>query len=117
MEGGGLLQTSNDVTLSVSHVIFPEMTVPPGNTELELPLELSKHCYPGTAILEPARRFMERCGILISHSLTRTGPNQEKTMVRILNCSSAPVIIYQIEEAGVLSPLEEPGEICTITSS
>ena len=77
--------------LSVCHVTFPEITMLPGNSEVELPLQLSKFCHAGTAILEPAPRFMERHGILIAHSLIHTGPDHENTMV------------------------EDPDEVCTMT--
>ena len=93
---------------------FLETTVLPGNSEVELPLQLSKLCPLGIAILEPAPRFMERHGILIAHSLTHTGPTYEKTRVRILNPSSAPVVVYQDEEVGVLCPLGEPDDVCTV---
>lgn len=105
LRGGGAsadIESVTNTTLSVCHVTFPETTVLPGNSEIELPLQLSKRCHLGTAILEPAPKFMERHGILIAHSLTHTGPNQEKAMVRILNPSPAPAVVYQDEEVGIL---------------
>ena len=82
----------NDTAACVYHMTFPETTVLPGSSEAELPLQLSKTCHSNTTILKPAPKFMERHGILIAHSLTHTGPNQEKTLVRILNPSPAPVV-------------------------
>ena len=111
------LESNQEAAPSVCHVTFPHTTVLPGNTEVQLPLQLSKCCHTGTAILEPALTFMERHGILIAHSLTYTGPQQEKAMVRILNPSPASVVVYQNEKVGVLCPCEEPEEICTLTAS
>ena len=58
-----------------------------------LPLSLSNTADQGTAVLEPAPRFIEKHGVLIAHSLTLTGV--QKTMVHILNPSPAPVVIHQ----------------------
>ena len=82
--------------------------------EVELPLALSTSTSQGTALLEPAKAFVEKYGVLIAHSLTLTGI--EKTMVRMLNPSSAPVAIYQNERVGELHPITacKPESLCTI---
>ena len=36
-------------------------------------------------------------------------------MVRILNPLPASVVVYQDEDVGVLCPLEDPDEVCTMT--
>ena len=81
---------------SVCHVFFSETTVLPGESEVELPLSLSDSSDQGTALFAPTLAFVEKHGVLIAHSLTLTGT--EKTRVRILNPSSAPVTIYQNEK-------------------
>ena len=96
---------------TVCHVFFPETTVLPGQTEVELPLSLTTSTNHGTVLLEPARAFIEKYGVLIARSLTLAGTGT--TMVRMLNPSSAPVTIYQNEKAGELHPIT--GEsVCTI---
>ena len=95
---------------SVCHVYFPETTVLPGKTEKELPLSLSTSTNQGIALLEPVSAFVEKYGVLIAHSLTLTGTG--KTMVHMLNPSSAPVTIYQNERVGELHPVSET--VCNI---
>ena len=68
------IESGSNAPTSICHVTFLETTVLPGNSEVELPLQLSKLYLSGTAILEPAPKLMERYGILIAHSLTYTGP-------------------------------------------
>ena len=83
----------------------------PGQTEVELPLSLTTSTNHGTVLLEPARAFIKKYGVLIARSLTLAGTGT--TMVRMLNPSSAPVTIYQNEKAGELHPIT--GEsVCTI---
>ena len=95
---------------TICHVFFPETTVLPGQTEVELPLSLTTSTDHGTALLEPASAFMQKYGVLIARSLTLAGTGT--TMVRMLN-PSAPVTIYQNEKAGELHPIT--GEsVCTI---
>ena len=78
---------------SVCHVIFPETTVLPGHSEVQLPLSLSTT-------------------VLIAHSLTLTG--DQNTLVRILNPSPGPVVIHQNEKVGKLLPLDQPDAVCTL---
>ena len=97
---------------SVCHVIFPETTVLPGHSEVQLPLSLSTTVDQGMAILEPAPKFIEKHGVLIAHSLTLTG--DQNTLVRILNPSPGPVVIHQNEKVGKLVPLDQPDAVCTL---
>ena len=45
---------------TVCHVFFPETTVQPGQTEVELPLSQTTSTNHGTVLLEPARAFIEK---------------------------------------------------------
>ena len=40
---------------------------------MELPLALARSTNQGTALLEPAKAFVEKYGVLIAHSLILTG--------------------------------------------
>ncbi len=96
----------------VCHVFFPETTVLPGNSEVQLPLSLSDPSDHGMAVLEPSRSFTEKHGVLIAHSLTLTGTR--KALVRILNPSPAAVVIHENEKAGELLPIDEAASLCTL---
>ena len=106
--------TESQESNTICHVFFPETTVIPGQTEVELPLSLSTSTNQGTALLQPARAFVDKYSVLIAHSLTHT--STEKTMVRMLNPSFAPVTIYQNERVGELHPISagKPESLCTI---
>ena len=95
-------------------VFFPQTTVLPGQTEVELSLSLSTSTNHGTALFEPANSFVEKYGVLLAHALTITGTG--KTRVRMLNPSSAPVTIYQNERVGELYPTTTyiPESLCTL---
>ena len=107
-----LVQGSTRSSLSVCRIFFPETTVLPGNSEVQLPLSLSTTTDQGMAILEPAPMFIEKHGVLIAHSLTLTG--DQKTLVRVLNPSPAPVVIHQNKKVGKLVPLDQPDSVCTL---
>ena len=79
---------------------------------MQLPLSQSTIMDQGMAILEPAPKFIEKHGVLIAHSLTLTG--DQKTLVRVLNPSPAPVAIHQNEKVGKLVPLDQPDSVCTL---
>ena len=70
---------------------------------MQLPLSLSTTTDQGMAILEPAPKFIEKHGVLISHCLTLT--SDQKTLVRVLNPFPAPVVIRRNEKVGKLAPL------------
>ena len=116
LQAGGkiaeFLVHGSSVPHAVCHVFFSETTVLPGNTEVQLPLSLSATADHGVAMLEPAPKFIEKHGVLIAHSLTLTGT--QKTLVRILNPSPGPVVIYQNERVGELLPLDQPDSLCTL---
>ena len=108
------LGDSSQESKAICHVFFPQTTVLPGQTEVELSLSLSTSTNHGTALFEPANSFVEKYGDLLAHALTITGTG--KTRVRMLNPSSAPVTIYQNERVGELYPTTTyiPESLCTI---
>ena len=102
---------------SICHVSCAETTVIPGRHQLELPAQL---CPPKNqtgelvGTLEPGELFMERHGLLIARSVHSVSAGKEKSLVRILNPSPAPVTIYCGERLGVLQPLESALESATL---
>ena len=60
--------------------------------------------------------FIERHGLVVSHSLSRSIDN--KTLVQVLNPSPAPVTIHKNERIGLLRPLADVCvDVCAVDSS
>ena len=62
----------------------------------------------GDALLEPEMSFVERHGLVVAHSLSRSV--NSKTVVQVMN-PSAPVTVYKDEKVGVLRPLSD---VCAV---
>ena len=111
------LQFRKGLLASTCHVSCAETTVVPGRHQLELPVQLcqsKEEAGEFVGILEPEMLFMERRGVLIARSVHSISAGKERSLVRILNPSPAPVTIHQNEKLGVLQPLEAALESATI---
>jgi hypothetical protein len=65
----------------------------------------------GTAMMEPAVKFMEKHGVLIARSLSPL--NVTDTVVQVLNPAES-ITVYSNEKIGSLHPLWEQDEVCTL---
>ena len=106
------LQLKNTRLLSTCHVSCAETTVVPGCHQMELPIQLRQSRIIGEfeGILEPEMKFMERRGVLIARSIHSVSAGSGRSLVRVLNPSSAPITVYRDEKLGVLQPLSRPLE-------
>jgi hypothetical protein len=111
------LQFRKSQFASTCHVSCAETTVVPGRHQLELPVQLRRskdEAGEFAGILEPEMLFMERRGVLIARSVHSVSAEKERSLVRILNPTQAPVTVHQNEKLGVLQPLEPALEAATI---
>ena len=111
------LQFRKSQFASTCHVSCAETTVVPGRHQLELPVQLRRskdEAGEFVGILEPEMLFMERRGVLIARSVHSVSAEKERSLVRILNPTQAPVTVHQNEKLGVLQPLEPALEAATI---
>ena len=106
------LQLKNTRLLSTCHVSCAETTVVPGCHQMELPIQLrqTRIISEFEGILEPEMKFIERQGVLIARSIHSVSAGSGRSLVRVLNPSSAPITVYQDEKLGVLQPLSRPLE-------
>ena len=61
-------------------------------------------------ILEPEMKFMECRGVLIARSVHSVSAGSGRSLVRVINPSSAPITVYPDEKLSVLQPLSMPLE-------
>lgn len=103
-------QIDNGTNAAVCHVKFAHTTVVPAQCQMQLSATVSRANGAetdelGDAILEPEMAFVERHGLVVAHSLSRSVDS--KTLVQVLNPSPAPVTIHKNERIGLLRPLAD----------
>ena len=112
--GGGVVsftsQVDNEINAAVCHVAFAHTTVVPAQCQMQLSATVSRAKGTetdelGDAILEPEMSFIERHGLVVAHSLSRSV--NSKTLVQVLNPSPAPVTIHRNERIGLLRSLAD----------
>ena len=94
------LEIRKSQPVSVCHVTCAETMVVPGRHQLELPVHLSQpreNAGEFVGVLEPETSFMERCGVLIAHSVHSVSADRKRSMVRLLNPSCAAVTVHRNE--------------------
>ena len=112
--------TDNRTSASVCHVTFAQTTIVPAHSQMQLSAAVSGVKGTGTnemgdALLEPEMSFVERHGLVVAHSLSRS--IDSKTIVQVMNPSPAPVTVYKNEKVGLLRPLADVcADVCAVVN-
>ena len=92
-------------------VVCADTVTIPGHHQMEVPTRLydlpahaQKYSYEGMFV--PESKSLARHGILFAHSIHSVSPNQEGSVVRILNPLPNTVTIRQHEKLGTIQPVE-----------
>lgn len=89
--------TDHGTNAAVCHVTFARTTVVPAYSQMQLFASVSRAEMNelGDALLEPEMSFVERHGLVVAHSLSRSVDS--KTVVQVMN-PPAPVTVYKDEK-------------------
>ena len=79
---------------------------------MKLPIQLRQTRTIGEfeGILEPEMKLLEHRCVVIAQSVHSVSAGSGRSLVRVLNPSSAPITVYRYEKLGVLQPLSMPLE-------
>ena len=69
----------------------------------------------GSGVLEPAVSFMGQQGLLIARSVCSM--EHGGSVIRVLNPSPAPVMVYSNQKVGILQPLSKVEGVCAVEES
>ena len=100
--------------MSVCHVSFSADIIIPGHCQMHIPVSHSQQ-RRGSGVLEPTASFMEQQGLLIARSVCSM--EQGGSVIRVLNPSPAPVMVYSNQKVGILQPLCKVEGVCAVEES
>jgi hypothetical protein len=110
--------TDKGTNAAVCHVTLACTTVVPAYSQMQLFASVSRAETNelGDALLEPEMSFVERHGLVVAHSLSRSV--NSKIVVQVMNHSPAPVTVYKDEKVGQLRPLSDVcADVCAAVNN